>query len=265
MKTDMKFLSPMFKILSFMLIAGLGLMFSGPAKAQCSNPDGVAGEMVYNADHCVMQSCDGTQWMAMGAIPSFCAAADVCSGTPSPGYICADGSIFVGMLNVDGAPGDEKIFVPAADLPGTSTWNNGTSNWTVTGANSLTDGLANTTTLTTAPVNADTGAPYAAAEACAALTDHGQAAGTWYLPSRYELDLIYDNLVDQDADSTPGGPLGDPVTLFGFDVSGSFPGSLYWSSSEFGNATALYQIFSDGYQGNTVKNYSGSVRCARRN
>lgn len=228
--------------------------------------------MVYNNDHCVMQSCDGTNWMAMGVVPSFCAAADVCAGTPSPGDVCADGSVFAGMLNVDGVAGDEKIFITAGAFEGSSlTWNNGTTNYTNTGATDLVDGLANTTTLTTAPVNADAGGPYAAAEYCATTLDtadagaaaHGQT--DWYLPSRDELDLIYDNLVDQDADSTPGGPLGDPATLYGFDTSGSYPGSFYWPSSESSNGNAWSQRFSDGNQYYFDKVYTMSVRCARRN
>ena len=39
---------------------------SGTAQAACTDPDGEAGDMIYNADHNVMQWCDGTNWYAAG-------------------------------------------------------------------------------------------------------------------------------------------------------------------------------------------------------
>jgi len=39
---------------------------SGTAQAACTDPDGEAGDMIYNADHDVMQWCDGTNWYAAG-------------------------------------------------------------------------------------------------------------------------------------------------------------------------------------------------------
>ena len=39
---------------------------SGTAYAACTDPDGEAGDMIYNADHNVMQWCDGTNWYAAG-------------------------------------------------------------------------------------------------------------------------------------------------------------------------------------------------------
>lgn len=47
-----------------------------PAQAQCTAPDGVRGEQVYNVDHCVMQYCNGTLWMALGRPQAGCASAN---------------------------------------------------------------------------------------------------------------------------------------------------------------------------------------------
>ncbi|MCK5284861.1 MAG: hypothetical protein KAJ86_04660 [Alphaproteobacteria bacterium] len=36
-----------------------------PTSGICTSPDGVAGEMVYNVDHTVMQYCNGSQWIGI--------------------------------------------------------------------------------------------------------------------------------------------------------------------------------------------------------
>jgi len=48
------------------------IILPAPASAQCTNPDGVAGVMVWNADYCVTQICDGTQWIATHPRPINC-------------------------------------------------------------------------------------------------------------------------------------------------------------------------------------------------
>jgi len=55
-------------LLPFTAVAGaVFLIFaSGTAYAACTDPDGEAGDMIYNADHNVMQWCDGTNWYAAG-------------------------------------------------------------------------------------------------------------------------------------------------------------------------------------------------------
>ena len=56
------------------------------AEADCTGPSRAAGSMVYNKDYHVMQYCDGTSWLALGAIaPS---AGSSCSGpSGNPGDI----------------------------------------------------------------------------------------------------------------------------------------------------------------------------------
>lgn len=146
-----------------------------------------------------------------------------------------------GSVVYAGESGGNRIYTTAADQ-GQFSWNNGTSNWTTTGATSNSDGLVNTNTLVGL---SDAGAPYAAAGACRALgTD-------WYLPARDELDLLYTNK--------------DEGVLSGsFNESGSFPAGWYWSSSEYNNVDARDQRFSDGYQSYYSKNDGLSVRCVRR-
>jgi hypothetical protein len=107
--------------------------------------------------------------------------------------------------------------------------------------------------------NPDDGYTPNAAVLCEELTAHGHS--DWYLPAHDELDVLYDNLVDQNGDNTPGGPLG---STFGFNTSGSYPAGYYWSSSESHNSYARFQRFSDGGQGLNFKNDGLSVRCVRR-
>lgn len=144
----------------------------------------------------------------------------------------ACGVVYAGMS------GGNRLYTTAADQ-GQFSWNNGTSNWTVTGATSTSDGLANTNTLVAL---ADAGAPYNAANACRSL------GAEWYLPSQGELNVLYTNR----------------AAIGGFNLSGSFPAGRYWSSSENSNLYARHQRFSDGTQDNHAKSNGLSVRCVRR-
>lgn len=143
-----------------------------------------------------------------------------------------------GNIVYAGVSGGNRLYTTAADQ-GQFSWNNGTSNWTVTGATSTSDGLANTNTLVAL---ADAGAPYNAANACRAL------GAEWYLPAQAELNVLYTNR----------------AAIGGFNLSGSFPAGWYWSSSEHSDAGARNQSFSDGSQTGNTKYYDFSVRCVRR-
>lgn len=92
-------------------------LMSGPAHAACLTPAGDAGKVIYNADHSMMQYCDGTNWVAMGGVSPV--EGDVATGLnahwkldESSGTTAADssGNGFNGTLvNMDGgtdwAPG----------------------------------------------------------------------------------------------------------------------------------------------------------------
>jgi hypothetical protein len=74
--------------------------------------------------------------------------------------------------------------------------------------------------------------------------------GDWYLPSKYELNLMYQNL------HFPGLP--PPVGV------GGFASNDYWSSSEFNGLVAWFQIFTNGGQGSLTKNSTSvGVRAVR--
>ena len=87
-------------------------------------------------------------------------------------------------------------------------------------------------------------------ENCAALACHSYStattkAGDWFLPSKDELNLLYQNL-------------GKRVLL-----SNTTNDNYYWSSSQNDNGSAWYQGFSDGDQDDGNKNDTGSVRAVR--
>ena len=70
----------------------------------------------------------------------------------------------------------------------------------------------------------------------------------WFMPSRDELDMIYDNR------TVITGQGGD---AFKTDTA-------YWSSSEFNNGNAWYQYFPSGGQGDYTKSASRHCRLLRR-
>lgn len=65
----------------------------------------------------------------------------------------------------------------------------------------------------------------------------------WFLPSKEELNLMYENLKK--------------------DGIGCFTAASYWSSSEYNSINAWRQLFNDGNQTNANKNNIGYVRAVR--
>jgi hypothetical protein len=170
-------------------IGFLGLrLFVGmePAHAVCTNPDGVAGSIVFNKDHQVMQYCNDTNWRQIGSGPN-------CSNI---GETCTDGSIYAGLSPDGNAP----MYTTPADAPSLMTWNDSSENWVDTAmvnctgtsspgtAASCQTGEANTTFLVGLS-GSGTPAPYVAAEYCDDLTAHGQS--DWYLPAQDELYVLF--------------------------------------------------------------------------
>ena len=87
-------------------------------------------------------------------------------------------------------------------------------------------------------------------ENCATLACHSYStattkAGDWFLPSKDELNLLYQNL-------------GKRVLL-----SNTTNDNWYWSSSRYNNLSAWIQRFSDGYQRDNGKGGTRSVRAVR--
>ena len=86
-----------------------------------------------------------------------------------------------------------------------------------------------------------------AAQICANY--QGGNYGDWYLPSKYELNLMYLNIGQGNA--------------LGLGNVGNFSSSLYWSSTEIGGYDAWRQYFYDGNQNNRNKDFTLNVRAVR--
>jgi len=93
-----------------------------------------------------------------------------------------------------------------------------------------------------------------AADICANLNLNGFT--DWFLPSKDELNLMWENLADSDGDGSNSGP-SDPNNI------GGFAASFYWSSSEFNDNFAWLQNFVDGTQGGLNKDDDDRVRAIR--
>lgn len=97
----------------------------------------------------------------------------------------------------------------------------------------------------------DDGNDYAA-QVCNDLqvTEGGKTYGDWYLPSKEELDLMYQNKATIDATAGANG-------------GSSFASAIYWSSSEYNSDYAWSQVFVDGYQYCPYKSDYMRVRAVR--
>ena len=105
-------------------------------------------------------------------------------------------------------------------------------------------------------ISAQRGDTDSAARLCADLVEGGY--GDWYLPSKEELNLMWDNLADSDGDNINTGP-SDANNI------GGFAASFYWSSSEFEFAelSAWEQRFSNGIMFTGNKDNNSRVRAIR--
>ena len=122
------------------------------------------------------------------------------------------------------ASGEHGLIVSASDPATGVTWSNGTAKITGATGDGLLSGKMNTAMIV-AGLIAETPTGSFAAKACAdySVADGGVTYGDWYLPSKYELNLLYSQM-----DQVSG-------------LSGT-----YWSSCEYNSTTAYAQNFSDG-------------------
>lgn len=121
-------------------------------------------------------------------------------------------------------------------------WYNGTNRFTGTTGDGLGAGAMNTA-LIVATQMADNQLGNFAAKLCAdySVTSNGITYGDWYLPSKYELNLLYLKKL----------------------VVGGFAADWYWSSSELGNSNVWVQSFYDGAPSNLPKFVTIHVRAIR--
>jgi hypothetical protein len=209
---------------------------------------------------------------------------DPCLGSPTPGTVCTGGAIYLGSLSwgsssVSSGPADKYMTTPGgcSDIPagsvsggsGTSsyanadftpascsgtdalvkTWNDGTGNWydipnltnyTSTGGDNK-YGSQNAVEIV-AITAAGSGGYHAAARYCDKLVYGGY--NDWYLPNRYELNLMWTN----------------QASIPGLNKTGSW----YWSSTEYSYINSWVQRFTDGNQNYFYKFSNYLVRCVRR-
>ena len=136
-------------------------------------------------------------------------------------------------------PGGSNLWVATNDAAGTLTWG---PTSTTTNATNQSDGMQNMSTIIT--LNSSLSS-YPAFEACNSMGDG------WYLPSKNELDALYQNR----------------------DAIGNFSTSWYWSSTEQNenyswnqnlNTGSTYNGGSPNVDGFAKKNYSYRVRCVKK-
>ncbi len=131
-------------------------------------------------------------------------------------------------------------------------WYAGTYGYTQAKGDGPYAGEANTSIIIAAQVAiGDDGSTYAA-RICNELqiTEGGKTYGDWYLPSKEELDLMYQNKAIIDATAGANGGSG-------------FASAYYWSSTEYLTSNAWYQAFDDGYQYYYFKGITYRVRAVR--
>jgi len=131
--------------------------------------------------------------------------------------------------------GQHGLIAATTDQSAGIQWYNGTYRYTGTTGDGLYAGVMNTVLIVAAQLS-DNPTENFAAKVCAdySVTDGGVTYGDWYLPSRFELDLLYQQRT----------------------VVGSFVNNFYWSSTESNNQYTWAQIFPQGQQGSVSKSHT---------
>ena len=134
--------------------------------------------------------------------------------------------------------GKHGLIAATADQSTGIQWYNGTNRYTGTTGDGLNAGAMNTTMIVATQM-ADNQTGNFAAKVCAdySVTVGGITYGDWYLPSKYELNLLY----------------------LQKSVIGAF-NFFYWSSTESDLSNAWYQYFPDGIQYSYSKDFGFVVR-----
>lgn len=200
----------------------------------CSNPRGIAGEIVYNDDFNIMQFCNGSEWVGM-TDGSGSATVIIGSGTPptgctTPGDACSDGSIHAGTS----PDGGTTMYMTTNAHEVSRAWSS--TETTLLSLNDVDDGDGNTAALIATSNN------YEAAQYCDSLVAHSR--NDWYLPAEDETTNFWNG----------GSPIGGVLT----------DGSFYWASTEFDATRARGRAFDFGGPTQTAKANVLIVRCVRK-
>lgn len=146
------------------------------------------------------------------------------------------------------ATGQHGLIAAAADQSTGIQWYNGTYKYTGTTGDGLYAGVMNTSMIVATQMADNQKTGNFAAKVCAdySVAEGGVTYGDWYLPSKYELNLLY----------------------LQKNAVGGFASAWYWSSTEstYGDINlsfAWIQNFNNGYQALDDKGSAGYVRAVR--
>lgn len=255
------------------------LFWTAPAFALCINPAATEGDIIYNTDYGVHQYCNGTAWMAFGAlnpgaggsgcnVPTGIAGELIYNSANHVLQYCdgddwrAVGGTVVTVSGLSGPAGcpaigdkcadttifagfhpmtQDHLFIPPTDQDGGSgvQWKNATGTNDIN-PDSFVDGRINHANRSGAI------ADFPAFKVCEDLGAGGQT--DWYLPSRVELYYLW---------SVRG------TIQAGGNIT-NFQNTYYWSSTEASTHEAWMENFNDGGQYRDIKTEAYRVRCVRR-
>jgi len=138
--------------------------------------------------------------------------------------------------------GQHGLIASTTDQDASVAWYNGTKRYTNTTGDGLGAGEMNTALIVSLQTN-DNPTGNFAAKVCAdySVTVNGVMYSDWYLPSKFELEILFINQ----------------------DFVGGFTNSYYWSSTELSSVSAWCQSFSTGSQLNINKSLPYGVRAIR--
>lgn len=184
------------------------------------------GLLVYNTSVKSLFMYNGSAWKPLSEATSL-AIGDIYGG----------GVVF---FVYDG--GKHGLIAATSDQHFAAQWYNGINRMTGTTGDGSVAGSMNTAMIVSTQI-ADNQNGSFAAKICAdySVTVNGITYGDWYLPSKYELNLLFQQK----------------------NVVGGFSNSDYWSSTESNAFNAWSQYFYDGFQSEYGKSETGSIRAIR--
>jgi hypothetical protein len=187
---------------------------------QISSP--ATGLTIYNITKLCNETYNGSSWV---------------SNTHYIGESYGGGIVFYVYDN-----GQHGLIAATDNQSNSIQWYNGTNRITGTSGDGLNAGAMNTAMIVATQM-ADNQSGSFAAKVCAdySKTVNGITYGDWYLPSKYELNLLY----------------------LQKDVVGGYAYYYYWSSSENSSSDAWTQTFLNGFQSTSSKANVVYVRAVR--